>query len=105
MAESVHVWPFLGSGALLFVLGLHALVTRPHLLIKVLAFNVMGSGTFMVLLSAAARGPGAADPVAQALVITGIVVTVSATAVALTLMLRLYPLLGGARLPADPPES
>ncbi|MBK1692936.1 Na+/H+ antiporter subunit C [Ectothiorhodospira mobilis] len=105
MAESLHAWPFFGSGVLLFVLGLHALVTRPHLLIKVLAFNVMGSGTFMVLLSAAARGSGEPDPVPQALVITGIVVAVSATAVALALMLRLYPILGGAGLPPGPPED
>ena len=104
MSESVPVWPFFGSGVLLFVLGLHALVTRPHLLIRVLAFNVMGSGTFMVLLSAAARSLGTPDPMPQALVITGIVVAVSATAVALALMLRLYPALAGAGLPADPPE-
>ncbi len=92
---------FLFTGLALFLLGLHALVVRGHLLIKVLALNVTGSGVFMVLLAAAARGDGPPDPVPHALVLTGIVVAVSATALALALLLRVQAVAGRARLPDD----
>ena len=63
---------------------------QPALLRKVLALNVMGSGVFLLLIAAAYRGPDAApDPVPHALVLTGIVVAVSATALALALGRRL----------------
>ena len=90
---------YLIGGAILFGLGLHALVVRPHLVLKVLAVNVMGSGVFMVLLAAAAGGEGDPDPVPHALVLTGIVVAVSATAFALALILRVRAVTGHARLP------
>jgi multicomponent Na+:H+ antiporter subunit C len=64
-------------------------VLRPHLIRKVLAINVMGSGAFLILVGAGAMGGGEVDPVPQAMVITGIVVAVSATALALALVLRL----------------
>jgi multicomponent Na+:H+ antiporter subunit C len=80
------------AGAALFALGLYALLVRAHLLRKILGFNVMGSGVFLVLVGLAQRdGP---DPVPQAMVLTGIVVAVSATALALILMRRLYALTG-----------
>ena len=90
------------GGAFLFVLGLYAVITRRHLIQKVLAVNVMGSGVFMVLLSVAARGEGG-DPVAQALTLTGIVVAASATAFALALVVRLKRLTAAVELdaPAD----
>jgi len=85
------------TGAALFALGLHALVLRAHLLRKILAFNIMGSGVFLVLVGLAQRS-GTADPVAQALVLTGIVVAVSASALALALMRRLFALSGATTL-------
>jgi hypothetical protein len=55
-----------------------------------LAINVMGAGVFMMLIAVAYRGPDLApDPVPHALVLTGIVVAVSATALALALARRL----------------
>ena len=49
------------------------------------------------------------DPVPQALVITGIVVAFSATALAVALLLRLQEASGSATLaspePADPPDA
>jgi multicomponent Na+:H+ antiporter subunit C len=48
----------------------------------------------------AAAGLGA-DPVPQALVITGIVVAFSATAMAVALLLRLYQVAGRATLHSD----
>ena len=87
----------------LFALGLHALIVHAHLLRKILAINVMGSGTFMVLISLAQRSAsGLPDPVPQAMVITGIVVAISATALALALMLRLSSHTGRAELPEKP---
>ncbi|TVP47829.1 MAG: Na+/H+ antiporter subunit C [Gemmatimonadales bacterium] len=77
------------AGAALFVLGIHALMVRAHLVWKVLGFNVAGGGIFLVLLAASPRvDPLVADPVPQAMVLTGIVVAVAATAVALGLALR-----------------
>lgn len=72
-------------GALLFVLGAAGAILLAHLLRKVLAFNVMGSGAFLVLVGLAQRD-GLIDPVPQAMVLTGIVVAVAATALALGLM-------------------
>ncbi len=89
-------------GVGLFALGLYALIAYDHLLRKILALNVMGSGIFLVLVGAAGRSAGnAPDPVPQAMVITGIVVAVSATALGLTLMLRLREASGSATLAAQ----
>lgn len=86
------------TGGGLFVIGLHALILKPHLLRKILALNVMGSGVFMVLASVI---PGEQpDPVPAALVITGIVIAVATTALALTLMLRVQQTTGRPELPA-----
>ena len=77
------------TGVGLFTLGLYALIVYRHLLRKILAINVMGSGVFLVMVALAARAQDAPDPVPHAMVITGIVVAISATALALALMLRL----------------
>ena len=85
----------------LFLMGFYALIVQPHLLRKILAINIMGSGVFLLLISLATRAEPASDPVPQAMVITGIVVAVSATALALGLMLRLLGAGGRAELPDD----
>ncbi len=92
-------------GVVLFSLGLYALIVHAHLLRKILAINVMGSGVFLVLVALAKRtGEDTPDPVPHAMVITGIVVAVSATALALTLMLKLTAETGNAELPEDSRE-
>jgi len=75
---------YLGLGVLLWLLGLHGLLRLRHTLRRIMAINVMGSGTFMVMVALASRS-GHNDPVLQALVVTGLVVAVSATAFALRL--------------------
>lgn len=90
---------YLIGGAALFALGIHALVVRRHLVLKVLALNVLGSGVFMTLLALAARRGAEPDVVPQALVLTGIVVAVSATAFALALILRVKAVTGQPYLP------
>lgn len=94
------------AGVGLFTLGLYALIIHAHLLRKILAINVMGSGVFLVLVALASRGPHTPpDPVPHAMVITGIVVAVSATALALALMLRLWRDTGRDRLPGEAQEQ
>jgi multicomponent Na+:H+ antiporter subunit C len=93
--------PFLYAlvGIGLFCLGFHALIVHDHLLRKILAINVMGSGVFLVLVALARRGEDLPpDPVPHAMVITGIVVAVSATALALRLMLKVKAATGRAEL-------
>ncbi len=90
-------------GVGLFTLGLYALIIHLHLLRKILAINVMASGVFLVLVALATRTQGGVpDPVPHAMVITGIVVAVSATALALVLMLRVQAETGRAELPEEP---
>ena len=84
--------PFLygGAGLILFVLGLWSFLVHAPLLRKLIALNIMGGGVFHVLIAVAYRGDvQAPDPVPHALVLTGIVVAVSATALALALGNRL----------------
>ena len=90
------------AGSALFVIGLYAFITRPHLLHKILALNISSSGVFFVLVGIARRVPGPTpDPVPHAMVLTGIVVTVSATALALALAKRIYSETGAATLDAE----
>lgn len=82
------------AGTLLFALGMAGLIVLEHALRKILAFNIMGSGSFLVLVGLAQR-QGSADPVPQAMVLTGIVVAVAATALALALARRLHDEVSG----------
>jgi multicomponent Na+:H+ antiporter subunit C len=99
-------------GAALAGIGLYGLLAGPQLLRRILGFNVMGSGIFLLFGSLAARGGAAAppDPVPQAMVITGIVVALAATALALALagrLARMPPPADGQppREPAHPGEG
>lgn len=79
-------------GAALAGIGLFAVVTSPGLLRRIVGCNILGAGIFLVFGAVARRGAGAgfeADPVPQALVITGIVVAFSASALAVALLKRL----------------
>jgi multicomponent Na+:H+ antiporter subunit C len=88
-------------GAAIVGLGLYGLITNPQPLRKIVAFNLIGSGVFMLFGVVARRGAAAGfggDPVPQALVITGVVVAFSATALAVALLLRLFESTGSASL-------
>eukprot|EP01042_Synura_sphagnicola_P034844 gene34844-44670_t len=64
-------------GAALVGIGLFSVVTHPGLLRRIIGCNILGAGIFLVFGAVARRGGDAgfaADPVPQALVITGIVV-------------------------------
>jgi multicomponent Na+:H+ antiporter subunit C len=86
-----------GVGIVLFVLGLWSFLVHEALLRKVIALNIIGAGVFHVFIAVAYRGDAAPpDPVPHALVLTGIVVAVSATALVLNL--------GGRLMDADEDE-
>jgi multicomponent Na+:H+ antiporter subunit C len=77
------------AAAVLVALGFYALVAHPDLLRKVVAANVLGAGVFLLLVAFARRAGDAPDPVPHALVLTGIVVAVSFTGLAVALIARL----------------
>lgn len=92
--------------AALVGLGLFGLIVNPQPLRKILALNILGSGIFLLFGAIARRGAAAGlggDPVPQAMIITAIVVSFSATAVAVALLLRLSSVSGSTDL--DPETS
>jgi multicomponent Na+:H+ antiporter subunit C len=91
------------AGALLVGIGLYGLIAQPHPLRKLLGFNLLGSGVFLLFGAAAARDV-VLDPVPQAMVITGIVVALAATALGVALVLRLFHETGGTSLRPAPPR-
>lgn len=96
-------------GAALVGIGLFGILTHPDLLRRIIGFNILDAGIFLVFGAVARRGAAVdldGDPVPQAMVITGIVVAFAATALAVALLRRLASLTGGATLDAAaPPRS
>jgi multicomponent Na+:H+ antiporter subunit C len=89
---------FVLAAAALFGIGVHGLIISGHLLRKLLAINIMGNAIFILMVALAAPIGQSPDAVPKALVLTGIVIAVSATAFALALMVRLYQVTGQASL-------
>lgn len=90
--------------AALVGLGLYGLIVNPQPLRKVLAFNLTGHGVFLACATIAQRGAGAgmtSDPVPRALLITAIVVSYAASALAVGLMLRRFSAIGSNSLSTD----
>ena len=80
-------------GAALVGLGLFGVLVQAEPLRRILAFNLLGGGVFLIFGVVARRGAAAGllgDPVPQAIVITGIVVAFAATTLAVALLLRLH---------------
>lgn len=87
---------------LLFVIGLYTIITKPNLIKKFMGLNIMETSVFLAIVSIGAVRDGKApivesatkvqyvNPLPQALILTGIVVAVSTTALALSLMIKLY---------------
>ncbi|MES0873670.1 NADH-quinone oxidoreductase subunit K [Sinimarinibacterium thermocellulolyticum] len=92
------------AGIVLVAMGLYAALVARHVLRRLLGLNVLGAGVFMMLVALASRAvdsAGRPDPVPHAMVLTGIVVAVSATALALALLRRMHRHDGSAQLPED----
>ncbi|HNQ87441.1 MAG TPA: cation:proton antiporter subunit C [Verrucomicrobiota bacterium] len=96
---------YLFGGAAVFVIGFYSLLVQAQWLRRIMALNVMGSGVFLVFIALGAQTPGPIpDPVPHAMVLTGIVVSVCATGLALALADRLQA--AAARTePGQGPES
>jgi multicomponent Na+:H+ antiporter subunit C len=93
------------AAALVIGLGLYGAIAEPRPLRRILAFNLVGGGVFVLFGVVGRRGAAAGlmgDPVPQALVITGIVVAFAATALGVALVLRLVPAVGRAESPPGP---
>ncbi len=92
---------YTSTGIVLFCLGLSGLFLCNHPFRKILSMNFSGSGIFLIIVAFARRHRDmTADPVPDALVLTGIVVAVSATAVGLALYRR-FETFGGDSEPAE----
>lgn len=75
------------TGFLLFLMGICGLIFRRSLIRRALALNVTASGIFLFIVAQAYKGEGVPpDPVPHGLVLTGIVIGASATALMLYLI-------------------
>ena len=92
--------------AVLFAVGLYGFFVRRELVRKVVGLNIIGAAVFLLLIAIAYRNRAEfADPVPHAMVLTGIVVAVSATALGLALARRIEDETGTRRLPEDEESS
>lgn len=81
---------FMLTGGALFAVGLAGVFMRRDMVIRVVGASIMASGTFLVIVTGVPKGAdGHADPVAQALVLTGVVISVSLSGYSLALVRRL----------------
>ncbi|MEX2607504.1 MAG: NADH-quinone oxidoreductase subunit K [Kiritimatiellia bacterium] len=79
------------AGIWIAVIGLRGVLAEEHVFRKIVASNIFGSGVFLVLVALARRAPdGPPDPVPHGMILTGIVVAVSATALMLALLGHLH---------------
>ncbi len=90
------------AAVVLFLIGLYIVIAKNNLIKKFLGLNIMETAVFSFIVAlgvvdggdAPIMGPGArppfTSPIPQALILTGIVVAVSTTALALTLIIRIY---------------
>ncbi|MGM9593113.1 MAG: sodium:proton antiporter [Candidatus Onthomonas sp.] len=97
---------FMITAALLFCIGAFSLVFNPNLIKKLIGFDLMDGAIYLMLTSAgfvegrieplvadpsvAASVETYVNPIPTGLVLTGIVVSVSVTAFALALVVRIY---------------
>jgi multicomponent Na+:H+ antiporter subunit C len=93
---SYHYIVYIG----LMMVGLYTIIAKPNLIKKVIGLGVLQTGVFLLFISAAAVEGGAppihdpaitlyANPLPHVLILTAIVVSVSTTAVALALCIRI----------------
>ncbi|WP_240224035.1 NADH-quinone oxidoreductase subunit K [Rheinheimera hassiensis] len=86
---------YIATAACLFAIGVYGFIVGPQTLRRILALNIISAGIFMLMVVLAYRGlangqaRASPDPVLHALILTGLVVAVSATAFALALLGRL----------------
>lgn len=92
---------YIAAAAALAGLGVYGVLMAADVLRKLLALNLLGSAVFLLLVVFGARGGGALDPVPQALVLTGMVVAVAFTGLALALLTAVRRRSAGAELDTE----
>lgn len=86
---------------ILFIIGFHTMLTHNNLIKKIMGMNIMDTSLFLFFVSIGYRRGGIApiikegvleyvNPVPSALILTGIVISLSFTAFALGLVILLY---------------
>ena len=98
------VLPWIIAGAGLVAIGLSGYLFSRHLLRRLLAFNITGSGALLMVLALAdtTLADTAHQQVPSLLIFSGILVAVSATALGTALLLRWHRRTGRTDLPRDP---
>lgn len=84
---SIADW-YLMLGVIVVLAGAVRLLMVQDLVARLIALNVTGAGSLMLLMSLAARSTPV-DPVLSALVLTGLVITAAFTSVAAVLIRRI----------------
>ncbi len=98
------------SSMALVITGMYAIVTKENLIKKIIGLIILTNGTHMFLISIGYRASGIApimkfadsrifsvvsvDPLPQAMVLTSIVISLSITALALSITIRIYRMFG-----------
>lgn len=90
------------ASVLLFLIGLYAVMAKGNLIKKLMGLNIIETAVFAFIMAAGIvtdgdapiMGSGAhppfANPLPQGLILTGIVVALSTSALALSLIIRIY---------------
>ncbi|UMZ72858.1 Na(+)/H(+) antiporter subunit C [Natranaerofaba carboxydovora] len=91
----------------LFLIGSYTMLTHPNLIKKIIGLNIMETSVFLLFVSTGyVEGGGApiihgeaavgayVNPVPHALILTGIVIAISITALALSLIIKIYEYYG-----------
>ncbi len=90
------------ASVVLFFIGLYIIIAKNNLIKKFLGLNIMETAVFAFIIALGVvdggdapimiegAEPPFASPLPQALILTGIVVAVSTTALALSLIIRIY---------------
>ncbi len=94
------------GGVALFIIGLHTVVTHKNLIKRVMGINIMATGIFLFFIAIGnvtggvppiivdGETPIFINPMPSVLILTGIVVSVSITVYALSLVIRIYQTYG-----------
>ena len=106
-AKIIQNYPYFVA-VVLFCIGIYTVLSRSNLMKKIIGINIMGNAIFLLLIAAANIRGGVApiydgqlpegvhyvNPLPAALVLTGIVVALSVTAFALSIVVKLYTYYG-----------
>ena len=106
MAERLLINANYWMAMILFAVGLYIMLARSNLIKKIIGLNIMETAVFLFIIALGyvhdgvppidpvGPGPGYIHPLPSALVLTGIVIAVSTTAYALSLVIRIYDRMG-----------